>query len=373
MLSAKNFRNLDLTLTFDGRVNVISGENAQGKTNIVEAIWLMSAGKSFRTSRESELISFSADSAELSLYYTSGGRQNRIDLVLRGSRPREIYLNGVRKKRMADILGSFYAVIFTPFHLSLIKDGPAERRRFVDTAMCQLKPAYLKSLGTYNRLLDQRNALLKQIREGRARAGDLAVWEERLALEGARVIAGRKGYLTRLMEKASEEHGMISGGKEELGFSYITLSGHAGRELTALEGEAPDAGIKELALYLLKRLESHRERDIREGVTTTGPHRDDIDITINGKSARLYGSQGQCRSAVLAMKAAECGIIEEETGEAPVLLLDDVLSELDVKRKRYILGRFSKSQLFITCCDERNLKSVPDRSVFRIVNGQTKK
>ena len=274
-LVLKDFRNItDAVLCFNDGVNIIVGENAQGKTNIIEALWMMSAGKSFRGIKEKETIKFGSDNALVSLDYEYSDREYELLFRLFNDKTKEIYLNGVRKSKVSEIIGCFFAVLFTPMHLSLIKDGPSERRRFIDTALCQLKPSYLKQLNLYNRLMDQRNSLLKQIRDKGRDKNELDVWDSRLSVEGAKIIRQRKLYLRRLEKYATEEHKLISDGKEALKLNYLTLSGHADMYVNNLEGEDEICGngelfektgdsLSELENNLYTRLLPGRDRDIR--------------------------------------------------------------------------------------------------------------
>ena len=328
-LRASGFRNLE-TLRFSpcGGLNAVTGENAQGKTNLLEAMWLFTGGRSFRGARDQELVRAGAQEARLSLTFFSGGREQRAELTLRGG-ARQAVLNGVMKRGMAELIGRFCAVVFSPEHLSLVKGGPAERRAFLDSALCQAKPSYAIAYARYRRTLNQRNALLKDIARHPELEDTLPIWDDRLCRSGAVLIRERRAYLERFAPRASAHYAGIAHGREELRLTY-----------------EPSCG-GDMAESLRRAL----REDIRFGHTSVGPHRDDIGIEIGGMAARLYASQGQQRSAVLAMKLAEAAVLAEACGEEPVVFLDDVLSELDGSRQLYLLSSLSGRQSFLTGCE----------------------
>ena len=328
-LRASGFRNLE-TLRFSpcGGLNAVTGENAQGKTNLLEAMWLFTGGRSFRGARDQELVRAGAQEARLSLTFFSGGREQRAELTLRGG-ARQAVLNGVPKRGMAELIGRFCAVVFSPEHLSLVKGGPAERRAFLDSALCQAKPSYAIAYARYRRTLNQRNALLKDIARHPELEDTLPIWDDRLCRSGAVLIRERRAYLERFAPRASAHYAGIAHGREELRLTY-----------------EPSCG-GDMAESLRRAL----REDIRFGHTSVGPHRDDIGIEIGGMAARLYASQGQQRSAVLAMKLAEAAVLAEACGEEPVVFLDDVLSELDGSRQLYLLSSLSGRQSFLTGCE----------------------
>ncbi len=328
-LRASGFRNLE-TLRFSpcGGLNAVTGENAQGKTNLLEAMWLFTGGRSFRGARDQELVRAGAQEACLSLTFFSGGREQRAELTLRGG-ARQAVLNGVPKRGMAELIGRFCAVVFSPEHLSLVKGGPAERRAFLDSALCQAKPSYAIAYARYRRTLNQRNALLKDIARHPELEDTLPIWDDRLCRSGAVLIRERRAYLERFAPRASAHYAGIAHGREELRLTY-----------------EPSCG-GDMAESLRRAL----REDIRFGHTSVGPHRDDIGIEIGGMAARLYASQGQQRSAVLAMKLAEAAVLAEACGEEPVVFLDDVLSELDGSRQLYLLSSLSGRQSFLTGCE----------------------
>lgn len=354
-LKAEHFRNLkDLFTEFDD-VNIIYGKNAQGKTNLLEAIYLFTGARSFRGARDSELISFGSESASLEIEFEGAGRVQSARLNIDGRRHAE--LNGIKKKSASSLGDEIKAVVFSPSHLMLVKGGPAERRRFVDEALCQIKSNYSAVLKAYSRSLLQRNIVLKDISISSDLRSMLYVWNASLAKEGAKIIYQRRRYLEALTPYVKDIFGGISSGKEDI-------------ELK-LAGDFEYAGLTqpEIEEKLRKTLNENQNADILNKITKTGPHRDDIEILINGRSARLYGSQGQQRSCVLALKLSEASLLYEKTGIKPAALLDDVMSELDEKRQDYILNHLKDWQVFITCCDAESVLRLKEGKTIKIENG----
>ena len=317
----------DITLAPCEGVNVVYGENAQGKTNVMEAIWLFSGMKSFRGAKDAELIAHGKEFAKLNLRFCNSVRENTAAITVTNKRAAE--LNGVKLPGAPSLIGKFSAVVFAPSFLSIIEDGPAERRRFADTAVCQLKPAYAGLLAEYNRVLKQRNSLLKDVMMESSLLDLLDILDEKLCAAGERITEERKAYLAKAAPTAESVYFGLSGGREAVGFRYIGK----------YEGKMTDA------------LRAARREDILNRATSVGPHRDDIEILLDGLSARAYGSQGQKRSCAVALKLTEAEILKNETGEQPVIILDDVMSELDVSRQDYILNHIQDRQVFITCCE----------------------
>lgn len=337
-LAVKNFRNIrEITLKPAPGVNILYGDNAQGKTNLLEAVWMFTGSRSFRGARESELIHFEEEQARLSVSFYSQNRDQEAELVL--GRDRAASLNEVPLKRPSELAGRFTAVVFSPAHLSVVKDGPEGRRRMIDAALCQAYPKYEKALSDYYRIVKQRNALLRDIPRHAALLDTLDVWDGHLARTGAGIIRARSRYVKRLAEKAAAVYNGISSGLESLDIRYAPGYLPPGWE---------NGG--ELAGLLAGAVRQSRGEDIRSGTSGAGPHRDDLEFLVEGQSARSYGSQGQQRSCVLAVKLAECDILRETSGEPPVILLDDVMSELDGSRRSYLLQGLRDSQIFITCC-----------------------
>ncbi|PWM26078.1 MAG: DNA replication and repair protein RecF [Oscillospiraceae bacterium] len=346
------FRNLaGVDFVPSAGVNVIYGENGQGKTNLLEAIWLFSGAKSFRGAKEAELIPIGGKQAGLSLWFSdcSGEHQGRIRL----GEKKEILFDGLPVDSAAALSGNLCCVVFSPVHLSLIKGGPAERRRCLDIAIGQIKPRYQAVLTEYHRLLVQRGALLRDAQYQPALIDTLEVWDEVLARRGALITRTRQSFVQRLAPFACEFYRGISTGREEFSLCYCPSAG---------DGEAADEDA------MIRLLRERRADDLRTGTTSVGPHRDDLDVRINGVSARAFGSQGQQRSGVLAIKLAESALIEEVVGQPPVILLDDVMSELDFLRRDYLLHRLTGRQILITCCDPDQVSEVDAR--FEMKNGR---
>lgn len=363
-LCLENYRNIQqLSLSPGPGVNVIYGDNAQGKTNLVEALWLFTGAKSFRGVREKELMRFGSGRTEASVRFWCAGREQTASFTWTvepgGSVRRELLLNEVPQDNASRLSGRFFAVVFSPAHLSLAKDGPELRRRFLDTALCQLIPKYEGSLREYRRILTQRNALLKDLSRYPQLQDTLEVWDEHLARAGAAVTCCRARYVVHAARLAGEVYAGMSGGKEAFSLRYTGFAGP----------EADQIPLEELRAQLLSQLRERRAQDIDHGMTMTGPHRDDLVLELDGAPVRLYGSQGQQRSCVLSLKMAECAMIEETVGEAPVILLDDVMSELDAARRDYLLNQIKGRQVFVTCCDRESFAGLEDGLCFPIEAG----
>lgn len=343
-LRFEHYRNLkDGELVPKPGINVIYGKNAQGKTNLLEGMWLFTGGRSFRGSKDSELVEFHQPQAKLTLDFFSEERKQRAELTIRNGR-RAASLNGVEKKTASGLVGKFCAVIFSPEHLSLVKEGPAMRRAFIDSALCQIKPTYAKLLGLYTRTLNQRNSLLKDIPRNSALLATLEDWDRNLARYGGEIVKDRASYLQRLNLPAQQVYSGISQNQEEFASFY---------KCTFAEN---DAEPNTLATLLFHKLKETRKDDLAAGFTTVGPHRDDLEITVDGLSSRTYASQGQQRSIVLALKLAEAQVLGERLEEPPVVFLDDVMSELDAGRQDYLLNHLENKQVFITCCEPESVK-----------------
>ncbi len=336
-LTVRNFRNAEENIiTFDPGVNIICGENAAGKTNLLEAVFYFAAGKSFRNCKDRELIRFGCESANIEIVFSDeNGVEKKMSAAIGKNFRRVIKIGEYRITKLSEYLGLFRAVIFTPDHLNLVKGAPENRRRFLDMAICQSFPKYAQSLSEYNKCVAQKNALLK-----RGAADDLLleVYNERIASLSGSITVNRKKYTLRLEEEAAKFLDDMSGGREKLRCEYRAQCGEAD---TAEE-------IREKYRVILKdRLAAEKER----AQALYGAHKDDFNVTLNRRSAKIYGSQGQQRSAVLALKLAEGELSARLTGEYPVFLLDDILSELDAGRKEYILSRLDGRQVIITGCE----------------------
>jgi DNA replication and repair protein RecF len=356
-LKLKNYRNIEeITLLPSEGINIIFGENAQGKTNLIEALWLFTGCKSFRTSKDAELVRFGSDYAVCELDFYAFDRNQTAKITIEGNRKAE--LNGVELGSAAKLIGEFTTVVFSPVHLGLIKDGPAARRRYIDTALCQLKPRYASVLQKYNKVLHQRNYLLKDAVYHSELLDTLDVWDERLCSLACAIIHERLDYIKKLQPIAGDIYSGLSDGKEEMGISYLSEAQYDGKSQ------------QEIYETLTGLVREKRKDDLLSKTTSTGPHRDDIEITVNTLSARSFGSQGQQRSCAIALKLGEAEIVSRFTGEKPVALLDDVMSELDESRQNYILNKLGDWQVFITCCDENQVLRLCEGKTFEIKNGR---
>lgn len=355
----ENYRNLknDIIQPCEG-VNIIYGDNAQGKTNLLEAIWLFCGGHSFRNAKDSEIIRWEENFARLEMRFFGQEREQTAKLVFNGNK-KQLEINGVQKKSAAALIEKFCAVVFSPEHLNLIKRGPSQRRKFIDSAICREKLQNAVILSKFNRVLVQRNSLLKDIYRRPSLEDTLSVWDEPLILNGAMLIKKRMDYVEMLSQRAKSYHDGISKNSEKLEIKYIS----------SIDAEMSDS-VDEIAEKFRKKLGDNRKDDIRTGVTNSGPHRDDIEILINGRNARAFGSQGQQRSAVLSLKLAEASVLKERMGEEPVILLDDVLSELDSKRQDFLLNELKDCQVFITCCEKSNKEQLREGKIFQLKNGE---
>ncbi len=358
-IELNNFRNISsIKLEATDGVNVIYGENAQGKTNILEAIWLFTGCKSFRGAKDPDFIKFGEEISKINLSFSDNVRDKKSEIVF-GNKKKNVSLNGISLRSSAELIGSFYGVIFSPTHLSLIKDGPSERRKFLDTALCQLKPSYAEHLAGYRRSLMQRNALLKDIHLNSQLYDMLDSWDDSLARYSAAVISERLKYIDILSQYSKEIYSGISEYKEDFSVAYSR------KDITDI-----NISVHDLYLNELEKIKDARKEDILTRSTTVGPHRDDLDIKINNVSARSFGSQGQQRSCALALKLGESEIIKKITGETPVALLDDVMSELDEKRQDYVLNHINDRQVFLTCCDPSQVLRLCTGKSFLIKGGK---
>ncbi|MDD2534213.1 MAG: DNA replication/repair protein RecF [Eubacteriales bacterium] len=372
LINYRNYRDLQITVQPD--MNVFFGANAQGKTNILEAVYLCACARSHRTSKDSDLIYQGQDHYGIKLQFaTNSGQEEEIeiryyDLVngdpQRTKAVRQIYQNGVKLDKVSDLMGLFHAVIFAPEDLMLIKEGPSSRRRYLDLLISQVKPTYFQDLQRYSRMMLQRNKMLKDLRDGQKTIilhdaenntessqiitgkDQLDVWDLQLSDYAARIIATRLYYTERITELAEKSHYNISSGKEKLKVRYRSIS-----------GISPKDGIKELSEKIYQKYKTNVYDDIQKGLTSVGPHRDDLELLLNDEPMKPYASQGQQRSAVLSLKLAELEIITQDIGERPVLLLDDVMSELDADRRRCLLESIDEAQVFVTCTEANHVVS----------------
>lgn len=350
-IELKNYRNYrEIHIDFDKNVTIFFGDNAQGKTNILESVYVCATTKSHRSAKDRDLILFGEDEAHIKMMLSDEDTKTRVDMHIRKNKSKGIAVDGIMLKRASELFGYLNVVFFSPEDLQIIKSGPAERRKFVDCELCQLDKIYLFNMANYNKALNQRNRILKDIGFRPDYEQLLSVYDDQLSTYGDVVMRSRKKFIDQLNEIISGIHKRLSGGKEQLEILY---------EPDVQEGEIKEALLK------------NKERDIRQKLTNAGPHRDDISFIINGVDIRRFGSQGQQRTAALSLKMAEIRLVEMVTNEKPILLLDDVLSELDSNRQNYLLNSIQDIQTLITCTgldDFVNNRFHIDR-VYRVMGG----
>lgn len=333
-LRAENFRNIENEkIEFSPETNLIWGNNAEGKTNIIEAIYYFANSKSFRTSGDRELIRFGCDEARLTALFEDGGRNCRYDVVISKTNKRAFYYNKIKITKMSEFFGNFRAVLFVPEYLKIIKNGPGERRSLLDASLCQLKKSYISDLYRYSRLASEKNAVLREYKGNGSDDIMLDIYDENIIKISAKITAARKAYATELFEKAEKHLFDMSG--DRLSFEY---------KMSGLTGD------RDPEEFYQSIIPASRKKDIAYHSMTAGAGRDDIEISVNGINLKQYGSQGQQRSAVIAMKLAEGEIAEERTKSSPIYLFDDILSELDENRRGYILSKLKDKQVIITSC-----------------------
>ena len=354
-LALEGWRNYDAAaVDFDPGINVISGENAQGKTNLLEAVYYLAGARSFRTRFDRELIGFDRDAARLRAAVWSGEREQQLDILLRRGQKKLLQRNGARASA-AEMSETVRAVLFCPDDLGLIREGAAARRRLMDLAICQLRPGYGKLIADYSRVYENKMRLLRDYRSDRAMMDCFDEFSDSLARLSAKIIRYRVSFARALADAAAPIHREFSGAGETLGIEYRTVS------------TVTDPTASERAIYeeVSAHQRAHRDAELAAASCLTGIHKDDLEITVNGRPARAFASQGQTRTAALSIKLAEREIFLRETGEYPVLLLDDVLSELDARRQEFVLNRIGGGQTLITCCeDEQIVKKTGGRVIF---------
>ena len=347
-LKINNFRNYkNLEIEFNKNINIFYGENAQGKTNIIEALFLFSIGKSFRTNKDNELIKFGEKNSNLEINFKKSDRDGNIKINLENKK--NIFLNKIKLKKLSSLLGNIHVVIFTPDDINILKGGPENRRKFLDIMISQLRPKYMHIYNSYLKVLEERNNYLKNIENQKQDLLD--IWDERLAEYGYQVFEYRKEFINKIKNKIVNIHKKITNNKEEINIEYKS-----------------DCEDKNEFMNLLN---SRKKLDIIKGFTTRGIHRDDFTIYINNLPVDIYGSQGQHRTAILSLKLAELQVIYDEIGENPILLLDDFMSELDENRRKSFLENIKDTQVIITCTDKFEIKNV-DYNLFNVVNGKIK-
>ena len=350
-LELANFRNYEeLNISFDKGTNILYGDNAQGKTNILEAMYVSATTKSHKGSKDKEIINFDKEEAHIRTYLEKENVETRVDMHLRKNKSKGIAIDGQKIKKAADLMGLLNVVFFSPEDLSIIKDGPAERRRFADMELCQLDSFYLYNLNHYNKIIGQRNKLLKDMYFQPELKETLNIWDSQLVSFGSKIIERREQFVKQLGDIIFDIHKKLSGGKEELVIAY-----------------EPDVSIEDFE----KQMKYNQDKDIRLKQTTTGPHRDDFSFVVNGVDIRKYGSQGQQRTAALSLKLSEIELVKKISKDTPVLLLDDVLSELDSNRQNYLLNSIGNIQTIITCTglDEFINNRFEINKIFKVTNG----
>ncbi|MCI1882947.1 MAG: DNA replication/repair protein RecF [Sporolactobacillus sp.] len=359
-----NFRNYDrLSLAFSAPINVFVGENAQGKTNLLEAIYVLAMAKSPRTSHDKELIKWDADYGKIKGIINKGSQSVPLELII-SAQGKKARANHLEKRKLSDYIGLCNVVIFTPEDLALVKDGPARRRRFINMEMGQIAPVYIHTLSEYQKVLQQRNALLRHLRLSGKKAGPLLdILTEKLIELGAEIVNKRRKFVDRLNEWAAPIHREISQNRERLRLIYRCSA----------QGVLEDGDPSKIVIAYQDDYRRLKQREIDRGVTLLGPQRDDLEFRVNDRRVQTFGSQGQQRTAALSVKLAEIELIKHEVGEYPLLLLDDVLSELDDIRKTHLLGAFrQKVQTFVTTTsvDGLDRKLLEGAALFRIHEGK---
>ncbi len=359
-LLLNNFRNYkNEKIFFHDKVNIIIGNNAQGKTNLLEALYMMSIGKSFRTNRDQDMIMFNEKNAYFKIWGVKENSEITIDILLDKNQKKTIKINDLKLRKNTEILENLYIVIFSPEDLKIVKEGPEKRRNFINRELCQIKPLYYHNLYKYSKILLQRNAFLKEYQYEHYDQNMLDIWDKEISQYGSLLIKNRMDFIEKLNIISREIHNNITNNEEKIELVYETNILDQ-KDMLDLE-----------TIYLLK-LKKSRKMDFFRGNTSIGPHKDDIRIMVNDKDVRNFGSQGQQRTASLSLKLAEIKLIQKETGEVPILLLDDVLSELDHLRQKYLINSLKEVQLFITTTEINTLlkEHLPDHYIFEVFNGK---
>jgi len=346
-ISLENFRNYKKQkIKLNKNINIIYGNNAQGKTNIIESIFICSYGKSFRAKKDKELINFEESSAEVEIEYEKEDRKGKIKAQINDKKT--FFSNDIKQNKISDIIGKINIVIFTPDDIEIIKEGPQKRRKFLDMMISSLRPNYIHLLNNYNKILEQRNNYLRQIKMENKSPKMLDIWDEQLSEYSFKIYEYRKYFIEKFSNKIENIHNLITkSGKEKIKIKYISNSKNK--------------------ISFLENLKKSREIDIKRGYTATGIHRDDFMVYINDRQVSIFGSQGQQRTAILTLKLCELEIVKEEIGESPILLLDDFMSELDGERRTNFLENIEGNQVVITGTDKIELKN--KSSIFFVENG----
>lgn len=351
-LELNNYRNYEnVQIDFDKGVNILYGDNAQGKTNVLESIYLCSTTKSHRGSKDKEIVRFGNQEGHIRCLFDKNEVDYQIDIHLRTDKSKGIAINGMKLKKAAELMGVVNVILFSPEDLSIIKNGPSDRRRFVDSELCQLDKVYLYNLTSYNKIVNQRNNLLKEITYHPELTDTLDVWDSQLISLGTKIIDRRTLFINQLNEIIYDIHKSLTGDKEKLLIKY-----------------EPNVEIMEYS----QKIKRNRDKDIKYKLTSVGPHRDDFVFFINDMDSKKYGSQGQQRTAALSLKLSEIKLVENLTGNTPILLLDDVLSELDSNRQNYLLNCIGNIQTIVTCTglDEFINGRLTVNKIFKVGGGK---
>ena len=365
-LKLRNFRNYEnLETEFNKNLNIIFGYNGQGKTNILEAMYICASGRSHRTPRDGELVRHGENGYYIKLEVAKSDGESTIEIIFRNNEKKRVKINDIPIRKMGSLMGNVNAIIFSPEDFTMIKEGPAERRRFLDMSISQIRPSYFYSLQQYIKILCQRNALLKEIGRNGKLSDTLEEWNRSLVNEGAKIIKERYNFINRLNRFAEGNHYKLTENAERLEIKYMP---------SVKMDKCDNSG--EIEERFLKIIERSIRNELERCMTLHGPHRDDFEVLLNGNSIRAYGSQGQQRTAILSLKLSEIEIMKEEAGEYPVLLLDDVLSELDENRRNYLLRSIKDMQTFLTCteknCVNANNEIMPHHSFYNVCEGTIK-
>ena len=364
-IELQDFRNYaKLEASFSEKVNIFIGNNAQGKTNLLEGIYMNAMARSFKTSKDKELIRFGREFCRVRITSFYDDDDHVTEIVINKDGRKGVKLDGVRINRTSELLDRIFIIVFSPEDMKIVKDEPEKRRRFIDRELCQVKPGYFSDLSNYKKVLKQRNTYL---RESVIEPSILDIWDRELARYGAHIIVRRRQFIERIDKISRAIHGRISGGRENLGLRYETSF-----DIPEEDGEKKESYLSHVEQAFYDMLVKRRKEDMENRSTGRGPHRDDLKISADDIDLRKFGSQGQQRTAALSLKLSEIRLIEEEMGEKPILLLDDVLSELDNDRQTYLINSLGGNQLFITTADisGKVAKNLPEGKIFKIKAGE---
>lgn len=354
-----NFRNYcDLDMHFNPKLNIIVGQNGQGKTNILESIYFMSIGKSFRTNKDKEVVNFNNDKGYISIQFDKAGKTSNMEMLI-GKSGKAIKMNGISMQKISELFGVFNCVIFSPEDIRMLKGGPSERRKFMDREISQISPVYYHNLSAYNKILFQRNNYLKNKNIDDNLIG---IYDDQMCEYASYIYSERKKFIRKLLEISRKKHSEIAGKEESFEIEYLNQMNIGSEEYSK----------DDISSRLKMMLKKSRMEDVKRGNTKYGPHKDDIKVIVNSIDVRTYGSQGQQRTASISLKLSQLELIKRETGEYPVLLLDDVLSELDENRQKSLIDSLSEIQTFVTTAEDLHIKIFEgyEMSIYRIKNGE---